>query len=249
MLFANDREADAVIARVVDVSGLSKNFEIRAAGVPNAVAMIQGDARYILYNQYFITQTDKSTHTKWGAISILAHEVGHHLNGHTLKPGGSRPDLEIQADYFSGFVLQKMGASLEEARIAMETLASDQASPTHPAKNDRLAAITNGWKKSQSMQPTPAPEPTTPPPVPKVTPRTRPAPSPDPDPDPEPTPRPRRTRRTGSPSGTPLGQCGCWGPDTGQPRPDSRCESGYAVPQLCPGFCPLGGSPWRGVCQ
>ncbi|AKS41252.1 hypothetical protein [Wenzhouxiangella marina] len=143
--FASDREAESAISRIVDASGLVQNFQIRAAGVPNAAAVVYEDKRYILYNQHFMRDTTSQANNSWAPISIMAHEVGHHLNGHTLEAGGSRPPIELEADYYSGFILQRLGASLDDARVAMEVLGSDVGSDTHPAKNDRLAAITNGW--------------------------------------------------------------------------------------------------------
>jgi hypothetical protein len=85
------------------------------------------------------------TGNEWGPASIMAHEVGHHLNGHTLDQIGSRPDKELEADYFSGFVLRRLGAELEDATRAMNLLGSPQGTTTHPGKADRVAAITNGW--------------------------------------------------------------------------------------------------------
>ena len=38
-----------------------------------------------------------------------------------------------------------MGASLEDAQAAMRTLASSRATKTHPARNDRLNSIAEGW--------------------------------------------------------------------------------------------------------
>jgi hypothetical protein len=146
--FASDREAEDVISRIVKAVGLVPNFDIKAAGVPNAAAAIDGGRRLILYSQFFVRELRQRTGTDWAAISVMAHEIGHHLNGHTLLPGGSRPKLELEADYFSGSVLQKMGATLDDARKAMELLGSAQGSLTHPAKHDRLAAITNGWISS-----------------------------------------------------------------------------------------------------
>jgi hypothetical protein len=52
------------------------------------------------------------------------------------------------------------------------------------------------------------------------------------------------------PSGTAVGQCGCWGyvdPQLRQPTP--QCESGYARPVPCPFGCQMGGYAWRGVCE
>ena len=165
--FASDDEAAGVVQDVVASQGLASNFDVRAAGVPNAAAVIRGTSRYILYNQYFVREMREKTHNKWAAISIMAHEVAHHLNGHTLLTEGSRPKRELEADFFSGFVLQRMGAKLDDARVALDTLGSSRASATHPAKADRLAAITNGWVKScnsdpkckEPTEPSPTPEP------------------------------------------------------------------------------------------
>lgn len=147
--FSSDQQAEDTIQQIVDATGLAKNFEVRAAGVPNASAIIGSDGkRYILYNQYFMRDTKSRTNNAWAPVSIMAHEVGHHLNGHTLDGLGSRPSIELQADYYSGFILQRMGADLDDARAAMDMLGSASGSHTHPPKHDRLAAITRGWTKA-----------------------------------------------------------------------------------------------------
>lgn len=87
------------------VTGISGNrFEIKAADVSNAQARIVGDKRLILYNQEFMARVKRTTNTDWAAVSILAHEIGHHLEGHTLGKDGSRPADELEADRFSGHV-------------------------------------------------------------------------------------------------------------------------------------------------
>lgn len=67
------------------------------------------------------------------------------MNGHTLDGLGSLPELELQADEFSGFVLRRMGANLAEAQLAMKMVANTKATTTHPAKEERLGAIAKGW--------------------------------------------------------------------------------------------------------
>lgn len=146
--FSSNQEAEGVIGRIVGASGLSQNFQIRAAGVPNAAAVIQGTTRYILYNTAFIRNVRESTGSEWAPTSIMAHEIGHHLNGHTLDQLGSRPNLELEADYFSGFILQKLGGSLNDAQVAMQRLGDPTGSSTHPPRHDRLEAIASGWTKS-----------------------------------------------------------------------------------------------------
>jgi hypothetical protein len=147
-MFEADTDAVAVTKQILDAVNLTPNFEIKVGGVPNAAAIIIEGKRYIMYDQFFMRNLTQKTGTKWAAISVMAHEVGHHLNGHTLDGKGSRPTLELEADRFSGGVLQKMGATLLEARSGMESFGSESASQTHPAKRDRLAAITNGWLAS-----------------------------------------------------------------------------------------------------
>jgi hypothetical protein len=149
--FATNDEAEKIIYAIIDVVGLKANFVIRSADVPNAAAVILKNQRYILYNPDFIRNMDRQSGSRWASISILAHEIGHHLNGHTLTNTGSRPDLELEADEFSGFVLRKMGAKLPEAELAMKIAASQRASHTHPAKASRLAAIDKGWKHADTQ--------------------------------------------------------------------------------------------------
>jgi hypothetical protein len=144
--FSSTDEAQKIIMAIINVVGLKPNFSIRSANVPNAAAVILKNERYILYNPTFINDIDEIAGSRWASISILAHEIGHHLNGHTLNNSGSRPDLELEADEFSGFVLRKMGATLAESQIAMKIAASQKASHSHPARSNRLASIDKGWK-------------------------------------------------------------------------------------------------------
>ena len=145
--FASTSEAKRYAQEIINVVGLKPNFEVVAANnVDNAAAVTYGGRRYVLYNPNFINTLVQRTGNKWAAISVLAHEIGHHLNGHTVSGQGSEPAIELEADEFSGFVLRKMGASLQDAQAAMQVLAGQTASRTHPAQYDRLASIERGWR-------------------------------------------------------------------------------------------------------
>jgi hypothetical protein len=143
-MFNADNDALSALKLITEASGLSPNFKLMAANVPNAAAVVQNGERYILYNQTFMYNISKKINY-WASISILAHELGHHLNGHSLKSGGSRPSIEIEADKFSGFILAKLGSTLEDAQSAINLLVSEEGSLTHPGRSARLAAIANGW--------------------------------------------------------------------------------------------------------
>jgi hypothetical protein len=146
--FASVNEARNIINEIISVMDLKVNFEVREANVPNAGAVFYNNKRYILYNPVFIKQIDRAAKTDWASISILAHEIGHHVKGHTFRAGGNSYQQELEADEFSGLVLKRMGATLEEAQLAMNMVASDRASVTHPARIYRLDAIAKGWNTS-----------------------------------------------------------------------------------------------------
>lgn len=155
--FESDSEAQQALEKIIEQTGLPINFELMAGNVPNAAAVIQCDSitgdckRHILYNQDFMIRLKQKTKTDWAAMSILAHEIGHHLSGHTILQGGSRPRLELEADKFSGFVLFHLGATLDEAQIAINTFVGNKGSTTHPGRSARIAAITNGWKQGSDL--------------------------------------------------------------------------------------------------
>jgi hypothetical protein len=141
-----------ILREITDVVGLKPRFELRATTeVQNAAAVVYGGKRYLLYNPQFVAAVNRAGKTDWAGISILAHEMGHHLNGHTLKSGGSNPGDELEADEFSGFVLRKMGANLAQAQSAMALVSDEEASPTHPGRAPRLTAIGEGWKRANQQ--------------------------------------------------------------------------------------------------
>lgn len=141
-----------VLREITDVVGLKPRFQLRATTeVQNAAAVVYGGQRYLLYNPQFVAAVNQAGRTDWAGISILAHEMGHHLNGHTLRGGGSNPTDELEADEFSGFVLRKMGASLAQAQAGMAVVSDEQASPTHPGRRSRLTAIGQGWQRASQQ--------------------------------------------------------------------------------------------------
>ena len=140
-----------IVKEIIDVVGLKPRFELRAANIENAAAVIYNGNRYILYNEDFLAAINNAVRTDWAGVSILAHEIGHHLNGHTLARSGSNPADELEADEFSGFVLRKMGASLAEAQAAINLLSEERTSSTHPGRNYRLAAISKGWRNADAQ--------------------------------------------------------------------------------------------------
>ena len=150
--FTSVSDAKTMIAEIIEVIGLKQNFEVMAARIDNAAAVTYRGKRYILFNPDFINRLDAVAGNKWASVSILAHEVGHHLNGHMLENMGSQPAKELEADEFSGFVLRRMGATLAEAQAGMKMAANYKPSLTHPGKADRLTSIAAGWNRANIQQ-------------------------------------------------------------------------------------------------
>lgn len=146
-------EALLKVEQILDKVGLFRNFEVEeCGGINNAIAVTiplkNGDLdRYIIYDNLFFQKVKDATNTDWGLISILAHEIGHHLNGHTLTGTGSTHQTELQADEFSGFVLARMGCSLKDAQSAIDKMLPEKGSSTHPEKSKRLQAVEKGWNR------------------------------------------------------------------------------------------------------
>lgn len=148
----------AAVKSVMRFTGLPQNFKVIEGKVPNAAAMVvigpdRVPQRIIAYNPAFMSRVSAATeNSDWPALSIMAHEIGHHLSGHTLTPGGSQPPTELEADKFSGFVLYKMGATLDDAQTAISTLIPEADGPTHPGRAKRLVAVKDGWTESCAQQ-------------------------------------------------------------------------------------------------
>ena len=147
--------AERAAGLIMDASGLRRvDFEIVVEpGSNNAFATIVSpcgnlrSCRVIIYDPEFLRDIERRT-DEWGPISIMAHEVAHHLLGHSVFNEGSIPPNELDADFYSGFVLQKLGASLESAQAAMRLTASPRGSSSHPPRRERLDDIARGWRKA-----------------------------------------------------------------------------------------------------
>ena len=150
--FSSSADAEKIVSGIMDAMGLDSKFKIKVADVPNVEATIKHHERYILYNPEFVNKVNVVTKDKWASFFILAHEVGHHLDGHTEAGLKSCPAIELEADRFAGFVLCKMGATLQQSQLAMYYISNLASSKTHPGRLDRLAAIENGWNKAQMQK-------------------------------------------------------------------------------------------------
>ncbi len=152
--FRSKEVAEKAVEEIVRRSGLKKNFYVmECPNTDNCFAAVNGQTRLIVYDGSFMRKANDISKSDWAALSILAHEIGHHLQGHTIIEGGSDPQKELEADEFSGFVMYQMGASLKDAQAAISKLTSDYDGGTHPPRSRRLVAIEKGYKNAQELYP------------------------------------------------------------------------------------------------
>ena len=160
--FASEKEANDALDKILDVIGASKNFTlIPCDDISNAVAVtVKGD-RFILYDGAFMRKIDLATNN-WSYLFILAHEVGHHINGHTRdfllaevlddQSLADRRKEELEADEFASFIVSKLGAPYAQIEETIALVASDGSDlySTHPNYDKRIAAVKRGFERADS---------------------------------------------------------------------------------------------------
>lgn len=138
---------------VVSHTGIKANFSVSPSDVTNALANIdkQGNS-VLLYNPTYMARAYGQICKDWGIMGIIAHEIGHHLQGHILKRDAADfANFELEADDFAGFVMYRMGATLEEAQRSTNQLVAERGSTSHPGKAQRLKALETGWLRARAI--------------------------------------------------------------------------------------------------
>ncbi len=161
--FLSIYEAGSYIRTILDSVNWQANFIIQEqTGINNAYATMIRNRRYIIYDNNFLTNLDRYANTRWASVSVLAHEMGHHYRNHLFTGTGSTPAKELEADYFSGYALARLGVSLAEATAAMQRISPVQGNASHPGRAARVDAIQRGWNYAQGITASTRPRPPVP---------------------------------------------------------------------------------------
>lgn len=158
----DNKDATDALNKICSAADIPNNFVVvPCPEIGNCFAVYKDGVSYILYDPKFFkrvqtfgfTEKNLPNSVDWAALTILAHELGHHLCQHTtnlsLSSKYTPVELELQADEFAGAIMYRLGATLVQAQKAMNTNGvTDKASLTHPAKKDRLDAIAKGYNKN-----------------------------------------------------------------------------------------------------
>lgn len=164
--FSSEKKVNESLDKILNVIGASKNFIlVPCDDIRNALAVTFKGERLILFDEVFMSKITELSNN-WSNLFILAHEVGHHINGHTrdflLAPIlddyslDDRRKEELEADEFASFIVSKLGASysnIEETIFLISNNESDQYS-THPSYDKRIAAVKKGFERASNSRDT-----------------------------------------------------------------------------------------------
>lgn len=142
-------EAVRTIGWISNAIGVRPTFKILAADFPKggiAAAATRGKKRYVVYDAKWFRFGDNTV--GWYEVFILAHEVSHHIHGHTHGFRPSRHGAELDSDRFGGWIVARLGGTLEQALSFMPYL-SEKGGLTHPPRGQRIEAAMAGWQSGR----------------------------------------------------------------------------------------------------
>ncbi len=146
---AADKDADDVF----EALGLGRrtipifaSYEVEnAAAFPN----LNNAGPAIVYNPDFMTRLYNIN--DWAPASVIAHEIGHHVARDRGNSSSHR--RELAADEVSGCAMAWMGASRQQATVAMtKGLPVNAGSPSHPGTDQRVQAITQAYSECGNLR-------------------------------------------------------------------------------------------------
>lgn len=167
---SNTQAAIVSVDVILSQVDIKPNFILRACDAEgdNAFAATLENQRYIMYNTEFMNKIYMKSDSYWGYVFVLAHEIGHHLKDHTVDPvladlgvGCKECEFnrnqELESDNFAGFVLAKLGATLEQAQEGIYALHKLSGGPlnyndselSHPNTARRLNAVKIGYLRGE----------------------------------------------------------------------------------------------------
>lgn len=165
--YASASDVEALVTSILGKYGLRNGYIIMSCTkTDNCMAILDEKNRpYILFNPNFLKTVRSLNFSEsnlpvqnddWKTLTILAHEIGHHLNNHLInpRPDMTRIDMELEADETAGFIVYLLGGELNNAQSAyLDKTVSETSSYTHPGRSARLKSVAKGWEDAKKKYP------------------------------------------------------------------------------------------------
>ena len=158
--------AKFIVRKIVESYGVRGRFILQPCEkINNAYADTKNGIRYILFDPEFIKEIsygfgafakkENINNNTYVNLFILSHEIAHHIEGHTLNPNqyinyNDKKNIELEADKWAGFVMERLGLTLEQASLAIKLKINDfdDTYSNYPNKKKRLLAVEEGYNNS-----------------------------------------------------------------------------------------------------
>lgn len=145
--FPADRGATNMMSGWLADSRSAVSVVFKAANVPGVVAAESDGQRMLLYNQFVLSDFEKSGRKNWEIAILIAHQLGHHASRHALRSSDVRlrREMELEADRFGGRLLAGLGASEIDLRKALGAFSKKPQAAGYPERSQREIAFLDGW--------------------------------------------------------------------------------------------------------
>jgi hypothetical protein len=138
---------------------IEQNFEFISANVPTISVALQDGKYYILYSRRFFKNADRATQ-----LAMLAHAIGHVVNGHTFTESSQIPgeydsfdchlpsaQEEMEADEWAGYGLCRAGVPEELVeKIPNEYPLFSHQINQNGTSEDRRSDLLRGFKRAET---------------------------------------------------------------------------------------------------
>jgi hypothetical protein len=145
-----DEKMAKIVKELVSKTGLDQNFEVRVYAKQNVEAKAINNQKFILYNPQFLNKLRETEGLDYAAAEIIAHQIAHHLLGHTSALDKTNRNLELEADRFTGFMMFRVGATLDKAQSGLNSILS-KTRPMQIPREERINALEKGWTEAEGL--------------------------------------------------------------------------------------------------
>lgn len=167
--YLTPQDVNNLVTQMLEKLGTRNRYIIKSCSqIDNCQAILYKGKPFILYNPDFLNKVKRLNFSKanlpgaddkdWETLTILAHELGHHINNHLInpEPDATQREMELEADETAGFIIYLMGGSLMQAQLAYYNLnVSDKGDYEHPPRKQRLDIVSKGWNNAAKKYPKP----------------------------------------------------------------------------------------------
>jgi tetratricopeptide (TPR) repeat protein len=155
--YVSNNSFEQGVQKMMNSIALPQNFIlVECSNIKNAFAYSKNGVRYIIIDKSWVQSYNSQD---WFVQSIIAHEIGHHLCGHSIQNTSlsleQRRQRELEADRFAGYLLKTLNCTLNQALTGINRLIPSEMSDlnsTHPSRSKRINALTSGYNNSLQSQ-------------------------------------------------------------------------------------------------